>query len=186
MFAPYIAIPQDTGVPNTNLPTGVASSSGPQRPKRGATRKGKGIEKGTGRRKRASKETLPPDINWHRTCDRFYWEVIQTYLLQPSGGLPTPEAAYAKIKDFIKEDLHQSVSNLFYCDRDHRLTKSLISRQPLVVKELGVKSSRDQEQYLTGILNVLYPARGGGKRDVQRLLEQGKRPLASICGLTLT
>jgi hypothetical protein len=44
-----------------------------------------------------------------------------------------------------------------------------------MVKELGVRPSREQEQYLTGILEVLYPARKGEKRDTQRLLDQGNR-----------
>ena len=101
--------------------------------------------------------------------------MVQTYLLQPSGGLTTPEVAYAKNSKFIREDLHQSVSNTFYCDCDHRLTDLLIWRQPLMVKELGVRPSREQEQYLTGVLEVLYPARKGEKRDAQRLLDQGNR-----------
>jgi len=103
IFAPLIEILQDNGVPNTDLPTTVASSSGPQRSKRGATRKGKEIEKGTGRRKRAYKKTLPPGINWNRTCDRLYWEMIQTYLLQPSGGLPTPRSVISSKKTFTNQ-----------------------------------------------------------------------------------
>jgi len=174
MSVSLIAILQSSGVLNTDLSTAVASSSGPQRSNRGATRKGKEIGKNIGRRKRPPK-TLPPDINWYRTCDRFYWEMIQTYLLQPSGGLPTPEAAYAKISQSIKEDLHQSVSSSFYCGHDRRLTDSLISRQPLMVRELGVRPIREQEQYLTSILDVLYPACEGKKRDVQGLLDQGER-----------
>ena len=130
---------------------------------------------GTGMRESAPKKTLPPDGNWIRTCDRFYWEMIQIYLLQPSGGLPTPKAAYAQIRNYAKEDLHQSVSNFFYCDYDRRLTNSLIWRQPLAVKELGVNPTRELEQYLTGILGVLYPAREGEKRDVQQLLDQGSQ-----------
>ena len=128
MFVSLIASPQDTDLSSAGPSTAVASSSEPQRSKRGATRKGKEIEKGIGRRKRPPKKTVPPGIDWYRTCDRFYWEMVQTYLLQPSGGLPTPEAAYAKIIEFIKEDLHQSVSSSFYCGHDRRSTNSLISR----------------------------------------------------------
>ena len=99
--------------------------------------------------------------------------MIQVYSPEPPGGLPTPEAAYANINKFITEDLHRSVSRFFYRDRDHLLTKVLIWRQPLMVKDLGVKPGREEEQYLTGILNLLHPAREGEKRDVQRLLDQG-------------
>ena len=113
-FVLLIAIPQNTSLLNTELSAAVASSSGPQRSKRGATRREKETEEGTGARKRTLKRTLSPDINWAQTCDRFYWEMVKTYMLQPSGGLPTPMAAYARIKKFIKEDLHQSVSNFFF------------------------------------------------------------------------
>ncbi|KAF9644667.1 hypothetical protein BDM02DRAFT_884534 [Thelephora ganbajun] len=98
---------------NTDLSSAIAPPSGPHRSKGGATQKGKEIEKGTRRRKRAPKKALPPDIDWIQTYDRFYWEVIRVYLLQPSGELPTPEAAYAKIREFIKEGLHQSVRTFF-------------------------------------------------------------------------
>ena len=148
----------------------VASSSDLQQSKGGATRRRQKTERGIGKK---PKRTLPPEINWVRTWDRFYWEMIEIYLLQSSGGLPTPEAAYARISEFITEDLHQSVSYFFYCDRDHHLTNSLIWRQPLSVKGLGVRPVREQEQYLTGVLNVLYPTREGEKRDVQRLFDQG-------------
>lgn len=159
---------------NADYSTAAASSPGPQQSKREEVRKGKEAEKGKGRRKRAPKKTLPPGVDWVRTRDRFYWEMIEIYSPQPPGGLPTPEAAYAKISKFTTEDLHRSVSCFFfYRDRDHRLTNVLIWRQPLVVKDLGAKPGREQEQYLTGILNLLHPAGEGEKRDIQRLLDQG-------------
>lgn len=99
--------------------------------------------------------------------------MIKVYKLQPSGRLPQPEVAYAEIDKFIREDLHQSVSSSFYRDCDHHLMNMPIWRQPLVVKELGTKPSRDIEQYLTNVLGILYPVRGGEKRDIQGLLDQG-------------
>lgn len=132
-------------------------------------------EKGKVMQKCALKKALPPDVDWVRTSDRFYWKMIEVYMLQPSGGFPTPEGAYAQIIKFTKEDLYQSVSNFFYRDCGHRLMNMLIWRQPLMVKELGVRPSRELEQYLTRVLGVLYPAREGEKRDAQQLLDQGSQ-----------
>jgi len=89
----------------------VAPSFGPQRPT--GNTKGKGKETRGRKRKRDPTETLDPGITWSRTLDRFEEKMLEVYFDQPSGGLARPETAYAKINEFIKEDLHQSVSNLF-------------------------------------------------------------------------
>ena len=69
---------------------------------------------------------LPPGINWYDTSRRFCAELDKVYRNRHTGGVAKPEAAYAEINKFVKEDLHFSVSNVFYCDRDHHLTNSLI------------------------------------------------------------
>ena len=94
---------------------------------------------------------------------------------QPTGEVPNPEAAYASVIKFVKEDLKLSVSNPFYCDRDHHLTNLFIWCQPLVVKALKKRPHRDLEQYLTGVLNELCPLLGGQKRGARYMLERGKR-----------
>ena len=101
MSVSLITVLQNTGFLDTDHSTAVVSSFGPQRSKGGATRR----RKGTGMQKDAPKGTLLPDVNWTRTYDRFYWKMIEVYLLRLSGGLPTPEEAYAGINEFIKEDL---------------------------------------------------------------------------------
>ena len=62
----------------------------------------------------------------------------------------------------------------------------LIWRKPLVVKDLGVKPSRDLEQYLTSVLGILYPVREGEKREIQGLLDQGNQNTPSHPKMMLT
>jgi len=88
--------------------------------------KGKETSKGEGKRKRIPKKVLAPGINWPNTCGRFCAEMAKIYLDQPTGEVLNPETAYASIYKFVKEDLHLSVSDFFYCDRDHRLTNLFI------------------------------------------------------------
>jgi len=88
--------------------------------------KGKETDKGKGKRKRIPKKDLPPGINWPNTHDRFCAEMAKIYCNQPTGEAINPETAYANMNKFIKEDLYLSVSDFFYCDRDHRLTNLFI------------------------------------------------------------
>jgi len=136
--------------------------------------KGKGEETDKGKRRRFPKKDLASGIDWPSTCIRFCAEMAKIYLDQPTGEVTNPETAYAEISKFIKEDLHFSVSNFFYCDCDHRLMNLLIRCQPLVVKPLGERQSRDLEQYLTGVLTELRPRTSGQKKGVQHILERGK------------
>ena len=170
-----IAISQDTGVPNTDLPAPVASSTGPQRSVRGAKGKGKQVDKGKVKRKRTSRAAPPPGFDWPTTTDRFCAEMAKIYFNQPTGEVITPETAYASATKFIKEDLYLSVSGFFYCDRDHRLTNSFIWCQPLVTKPLGDRSCRELEQYLTGVLKELRPRAVGEKRGIRYTLERRKQ-----------
>ena len=121
-----IPIPQDTDVQNADISTQVAASTGPKRSVRSEKGRGKEIDKSGGKRTRAPKMALPPGVNWHDTSGRFFAELDKIYLNQPTGEVTKPEVAYARSNEFIKEDLYFSVSNVFYCDRDHRLTNSLI------------------------------------------------------------
>jgi hypothetical protein len=125
-FITLIAISQGAGVPNTDLSTQVVPSTGPRRSVRGAKGKGKKVEKGEGKRKRIPMKDLPPGFDWPNTRDRFCAEMAKIYSIQPTGEVTDPETAYANLNKFIKEDLYLSVSNFFYCDRDHRLTNLLI------------------------------------------------------------
>ena len=167
-------ISQGTGVPNIDLPAPVAPSTGPQRPVRGAKGKGKEIDKGEGKRKRVPKAPLPPGVDWPDTTGRFCAEMVNIFFNQPTGEVPNPETAYARINEFVKEDLKLSVSNFFYCDRDHHLTNLFIWCQPLVGKTSEQRPCRDLEQYLTGVLNELCPRRSGQKRGARYMLERGK------------
>ena len=119
-------------------------------------------------------ECLPPGTDWPTTYRRFYAAMVKICLDKPTGEVPDPETAYAEINKFIKDDLHLSVSNFFYCGYNHRLINLFIWRQPLIVKQLGERPCRDLEQYLTGILNELRPWQKGQKRGIQFTLEAGK------------
>lgn len=123
---PLITTSQGAGVPDTNLSTQIAPSTGPRRSVRGAKGKGKEVDKGKGKQKRIPLEDLPPDFNWSNTHDRFCAEMAKIYFNKPTGGVTNPETAYARINQFVKDDLYLSVSSFFYCDRDHRLTNLLI------------------------------------------------------------
>jgi hypothetical protein len=123
-FSP-VTISQDTGVPNTNLSSQVAPSTGPQRSGRSAKGKGKEIDKDKGKRQRTPKKDLTPDINWPNTCERFCAEMAKIYFDQPTGEVLNPEMAYAEVNKFIKEDLYLSVSGFFYCDCRSSLNKSV-------------------------------------------------------------
>jgi len=101
--------------------------------------------------------------------------MAEIFFNQPTGEVPNPEMAYARITKFVKEDLHLSVSNFFYCDCDHHLTNLFIWCQPLVVKNSEQRPHRDLEQYLTGILNELCPRLSGQERGVRYMLERGER-----------
>jgi len=125
-FTPLIPILQGTGVPNAGISTQVAASTGPQRSVRRIKGKGKETGKGEVKRKRTPKMALPSGINWHNTTEWFCAEMAKIYRDRPTGEVTKPEVAYAKSIQTIKEDLHFSVSSVFYCDRDHHLTNSLI------------------------------------------------------------
>ena len=168
-----ITISQGTSVPNSDLPALVAPSTGPQRSVKGAKERGKKIEKGEGKRKRIPRAAIPPGIDWPKTTRRFRAEMAKIF--NPTGEVPNPETAYASFNKFVKEDLKLSVSNLFYCDRDHHLTNLFIWCQPLVVKNSEKRPYRDLEQYLIGVLNELCPRPSGQERGVRYLLERGKR-----------
>ena len=167
-------IRQDVDILDSDLSTRVAPSTGLQRSVIRAKGKGKEIDKGERRRKRASKKDLAPGIDWSNTRGRFCAEMTKIYS-GPTGEVIDPETAYASMNLFVKDDLYLSVSSFFYCDRDHRLTNLFIWRQPLVVKPLGERPTRDLEQYLTGVLNELCPRTGSRKKGVQYMLERGKR-----------
>jgi len=79
---------------------------------RRAKEKEKEIDKGEGRRKRASKKDLAPGINWPNTCERFCAEMAKIYF-GPTGEVTDPETAYARMTKFVKDDLYLSVSNFF-------------------------------------------------------------------------
>ena len=89
-----------------------------------------------------------------------------------TSGRLRPESAVAKIHDFIKEDLHRSVSDFFYCDGDRHLTKMRIWQQPLPGEKkdpVGKRLHRDVEQYLMRLIEVLHTAmenaaNGDGKK----------------------
>ena len=105
---------QGTGVPNVNLSAQVAPSTGPERSVRSAKGKGKEMDKGKGKHKRIPKKDLPPGIDWPNTCNRFCAEMAKICLNKPTGEVITPEMAYARAMEFIKEDLYHSVSAFFY------------------------------------------------------------------------
>jgi len=136
--------------------------------------RGKEANKDEGKRKRVPKD-LAPGIDWPNTRNRLCAEMAKIYCDQLTGEVTNPEMAYARFTKFAKEDLYLSVSDFFYCDRDHHLTNLFIWCQPLVVKPLGERPSRDLEQYLIAILNELRPRIGGQKKGAKYMLERGKR-----------
>ena len=52
--------------------------------------------------------------------------MAEIYHDEPTGEVITPETAYASVTQFVKEDLHLSVSSFFYCDSDHRSTNLFV------------------------------------------------------------
>ena len=136
--------------------------------------KGKEIDKGEGKRKDMPKAAPPPGVDWPDTTGRFCAEMVKIFN-QPTGEAPNPETAYASANKFVKEELKLSVSNFFYCDRDHHLTNLFVWCQPLAAKTSKKRLHRDLEQYLIGILNELCPRLDGQKRGVRYTLERGKQ-----------
>lgn len=114
-------IRKDVDILDSGLSTQIAPSVGLQRSARRTNGKGKEIDKGGGRRKRTSKKYLAPDINWSNTRGRFCAEMAKIYS-EPTEEVIDPEKTYARLTQFIKDDLYLSVSIFFYCDRNHRLT----------------------------------------------------------------
>ena len=109
-------------IPGFPLPSyaPIEPSSGPQRSQRSAREGeggGKNKDKGKGRERPHSPPDAPPvvDTDWNQTLERFQEVVQNVHKERTTGGL-TPESAVAEIQTFVKEDLHQSVSVLFYCD----------------------------------------------------------------------
>jgi len=113
IFTSLIPIPQDTGVPSTDIFTQVAASTGPQRFITSANGRGTEIDKSRGKQKRAPRVAVPPGVNWHDTRRRFCAEMDKIYHNRPTGEVTKPEVAYARANEIIKEDLHFSVSNVF-------------------------------------------------------------------------
>ena len=109
---------------NTDIPTPITSSSGPQRPKKGAKGKGKQIQKDEGKQKQDSAEPLPEgvDLSWEEAKDQFIWRLLDEYYFRSAGRSINPETAFAHTRNVFKEDLHRSVSDVFYLDCDrHRI-----------------------------------------------------------------
>ena len=153
----------------------MTSSAGPQRLAKSTKETGKRTEK----RKRIPKEFLPLGTEWPATYSRFCAEMDKICIKKPTGEVPDPETACAKITNFIKDDLHLSVSNFFYCGHNHHSINLLISRQPLAARQLGERPCRDIEQYLTGILNQLRPRQSGQPVGYHCMLERG-RPITHL------
>lgn len=95
--------------------------------------------------------------------------------VEPNGKATGPETAYAELNKLLKDDLHLSVSNFCYRDRDRHLTNLFIRWQPLVVNKLGGHSSRNAEQYLIQIPNVLRPGINDKRGGARSALERGKQ-----------
>ena len=97
------------------IPAPIVPSSGPQRSGKGAKGKGKATQKGKGRRKRDPTKPLPTNIDksWEETKERLFWKMSEMYYLQPPGGVINPETAFANTINYVKEDIHRSVSDLF-------------------------------------------------------------------------
>ena len=68
---------------------------------------------------------LPPpegaDSSWNQTWDRLVVELLEEYFFRRPGKSINPETAYANIHNYIREDLHRSVSDFFYRDCDRHL-----------------------------------------------------------------
>jgi hypothetical protein len=171
--------------PNTDFPAQIASSSGPQRSKEDAKGKGKATQKGKGRQEPDPAEPLPEgdDSSWGETKYRLLWEMLEEYHLRPAGRSINPETAFANIKQFIKEDLHRSVSNFFYRDCNHHLMNFLMWQQPLAAKAAEAKTSGKKslvyERYLTEILMELRGSTGGEKQNETLMFTRGKRSLTT-------
>ncbi|KAF9648412.1 hypothetical protein BDM02DRAFT_3269526 [Thelephora ganbajun] len=166
-------IPQTVpGVPpNTDFPSPIAPSYGPQRSEGGAKGKAKATRRGRGKRKRDPSEPLSEsvDSSWEQTKDRFVWELLEVYHFRPAGRSINPETAFASLERFIKEDLHRS---------------------PLAAKAATAKAdkkeSRVYEQYLTHILKELRRSEEGEAETetlvYTRVLQELGRELAPING----
>lgn len=153
----------------------MASSAGPQRPAKSAKKKEKGTGKGEGRRKHTPRGPIHAGVDWSTAYSRFYIEMVKICIDRPTGEVLNPEAAYAKTKKIIEDDLHLSVSNFFYCGRNHRLINLFVSRWPLVAKQFGERPHQDMaEQYLTAFLDYLRPRKSGQQRGLLYTLEQGR------------
>ena len=143
-------------------------------------------QKGRGKQKCGLTEPLPEgvDSSWEETKDRFVWELLQEYYLRPTGESLNPEMAFANINNYIKEDLHRSVSDLFYRDCDRRLMKLLMRQQPLRVQAAkaiaDAKESRVYDQYLTHILKELRRSTGGETQNEVLMYTKSKRSLTAI------
>ena len=101
---------------------------GPQRSDTGGKGKGKVTQRGE--KKHNCAEPLPEDVefSWEQTKDRFVWELLQIYYFRPTGGSINPEVAFAHTRSSLEGDLHLSVSDVFYRDRDHHPTNLLLRR----------------------------------------------------------
>ena len=99
--------------PSPGLSTQIVPSTGPQQSVKYTKEKEKGVDKGEGRRKRIPRKDLPPGIDWPTTYGRFCAEMTKVCLDKPAGEVPDPEGAYAKMIQFIKDDLCRSVSDFF-------------------------------------------------------------------------
>ena len=107
--------------PNADFPAPIVPSSPPQRFERGTKTKTEATQRSKGKCKHELTETLPEDVGstWEETKDRLIWELLEVYYFRPAGGPINRETAFALTRKALGEDLHRSVSNLFYrdCDR---------------------------------------------------------------------
>ena len=70
--------------------------------------------KGRGKGKHTVPLPVAADSSWEQTKDRFVWALLEEYFFRPAGRSINPETAFASINKHIKEDLHRSVSELFF------------------------------------------------------------------------
>ncbi|KAF9783805.1 hypothetical protein BJ322DRAFT_1211751 [Thelephora terrestris] len=150
--------------PNTDFPSPIAPSHGPQRSE-GAKVRGKTTWIDKGKRARGSPEPVPEaiDSSWEQTKDRFVWELLDTYYFRPAGRSINPETAFAHIIKFIKEDLHRSP----------------LADQTAAGKE-EKRESRLYEHYLVHILKELRRSKRGEIQNEVDVYRQGKRPLTAF------